>query len=628
MSERSVMQYVHRRVKALLSYFATTGVLIKLVFHVSPFFFIGLLVLTLLNGLSPLATLLVSSQLIDVIANTLRAPSPVETAPGAFIPLLVLLGGIGLLDQLLARLRQATERLYQTRVKNHVQLLIAEKAASLDLAFFENPAFHDQFRNASTEASYRPLLIVTGLVNAASQLVTVCSLAAVLLLWQPWVVPVLVLSGLALFWMSLRFGTANVSLVLGQTPEARKAQYFSMLLTSDTVAKEVRLFGLRDFLLSNLRGLLDAMYHQDRRLMVRQTWFAGAVEPVLAVVRPALVGFTAFEALGRRISIGQFNLYAQSIFQFHAGLSSVIVMLAQLHEHNLFVANLFSFLALQPDVEARLPDAAARPAARPATATPHIAFRHVSFRYPDAQTDVISDLCFELHPGEAVALVGENGAGKTTIVKLLAGLYRPTAGQILIDGADITMIDRDELRAYLSVIFQDYPIYHFSAYENIAVGCIDQIEDRARVQAAAERSGLDALVRRMPHGYDTVLGRWFERGHELSGGQRQLVALTRALARAAPLLVLDEPSAALDIHAERHFFQQLLSGQRGEAQSVLFISHRFSTVRRADRILVLENGCIVEQGAHDDLMALEGRYAEMFTLQAEMYVAAPALEVR
>ena len=591
-----------------------SGALVRLVWQASPYLFITLLTLTLIASLCPPAGLLVTARLIDLLVRTLTEPN-VAALPSALLWWLAAFAGVGILEQTVSRLRINVERLYQMRVRNHIQLLIAEKAASLDLAFFENPTFHDMLRNAASDATYRPLMIVTGLLNAIAQLITIGSLATILLLWQPWVVPVSIVAALGLFWMSLRFGTSQVNLTLGQTPENRRAQYLSMLLTSDHAAKEVRLFNLQPFFLRQMGEILERVYRRDRKLLTRQTLFAAFCEPIFVGVRPALVAFAVVEAFYRRITLGQLTLYMQALIQLHATLLSLIGTLAQLHEHQLFVAQLFKFMEITPTIEARQHRAPRTPSRQP-----RIEFQHVSFRYPDSESDVIHDVSFVIQPGETVALVGDNGAGKTTIVKLLAGLYEPTEGQILLDGIDIRLLDRATLRGMLSVIFQDYPIYHSPIYDNIAVGDVTVYEQRERIEAAARQSGLSEVVARLPQGYETLLGRWFERGHELSGGQRQLVALTRALLREAPLLILDEPSAALDIHAERHFFHHLLDTVQDRTQSVLFISHRFSTVRRAHRIIVLDRGQLVEQGSHEQLMALNGRYADLFTLQAASYL--------
>jgi ATP-binding cassette, subfamily B, bacterial len=596
-----------------MNYQSTVKAVIQLVWRASPGFFMGLVCLTLITGLTPVLSILIASRLIDMIVGMISVEPAVPFR--SFTWILILYGGVVLAEQLSIRLRAAMERLYQIRVTNYIQCIIADHAASLDLAFFENPDFHNKLRNAATEASYRPLAMITQIMAVTSGLMTMVSMAVILLTWQAWIVPPIVVAAAVMFFVSARFGSANVHMVMGRTPEARKAQYLNALMTSDSVAKDIRLFGLREYFLRIYRGLQETMYQQDSRLIRKQAFWTGLWEALLAAIRPLLIGYTAVQAIQRIVTVGQFNLYTQSIIQLHNGLYSLMATMAQLYENNLFVSNLFQFLAIEPEVEATRNTGALLPVTR----QPTIEFRHVSFRYPGTAKTVLNDLNLCIHPGETLALVGDNGAGKTTLVKLLTGLYKPTEGQILFDGVDIALMDRHYLRAHLSVIFQDYPIYHFSLHNNIAFGRISEINSPEAVYEAARRTGLDKLALTLPHGYETILGRWFERGHELSGGQRQLVALTRAVMRRADTMILDEPTAALDVYAEREFFNRLMDEKQTHRQTILFISHRFSTVRQADRIIVLEGGRIVEEGSHESLMAANGLYAEMFTSQAEMY---------
>jgi ATP-binding cassette subfamily B protein len=603
----------------------TAQSLLRLIWRVSPRLLLSLIALTLLSGLLPAATIFVNAQLIETLATAVQQTQPVAILTNSFVVLLVLLGVVNVVGQLLTRLQSAVENLYRVRVADHIRLLIAEKSASLDLPFFEDPEFYNDLELATTEASFRPSAIVSQAMVVVSTLTTLLSVSVILLLWQPWIPPVIVLVSLGIFWVSARLNRDHLNMVVENTSAFRRSMYINALVTGNWAAKEVRLFGLQQFLLGNLRTLLDHMYAREQQIERRRVMLSSPAEMIQAGAPALLVAFTALQVIQGRLSLGGFTLYTQSILQFQGGMATLMATLAQLHEHQLFVDKLFRFLELQPRIEAPRPRSAV--ARAQISATPQLEFRNVSFHYPQTNSVVLDQLSFCVRPGEKIALVGENGAGKTTLVKLLSGLYEPSQGRILLDGIDISQLSRPDLREYLSIIFQDYFIYHLSVADNVGIGRVDSIGDRARIEAAARRSGLEQLVAQLPNGYDTILERSIDLGHELSGGQRQLVAITRALARQAPILVLDEPTAALDAEAEERFFSYLLDEQADADQTVIFISHRFSTIRRADRILVIENGAVVESGSHDQLMALDGRYARMFTLQARMYSMHPEEEL-
>jgi ATP-binding cassette subfamily B protein len=587
------------------------------VWHADPKLFIALFGITLATATIPTINILISSQLIDTIV---KATSSTELTCPTFndtIILIILIGIINITGQILERLASVVQILQQTRVTNYVRLLVSEKASSLDLAFFESKDFHDMMQNVSNEAMYRPLVIVQELISLIAMTVTIISLITILILWQIWIIPVIIFSSLATLWTSTYFATAYVNLVTTRADIERQSHYFQWELTNEGRVSETRLFRLHILFLERLRLLLDKLYKQDRELIYRKTRYSSLIEIALSMIQPFLIGFAAIQTLERIISLGQFSLYTQTVISLSGYLQNLMISIGQLHESNLFVLNLFNFLAIQPEVEA--PRLNSKEYVARISSIPRIEFRNVSFCYPGTDRMVIRQVSFAINPGDVVALVGENGAGKTTIVKLIAGLYELTEGQILFDDVDIRMLDRSDLRAYLSVIFQDFGIYHLSLYDNIGIGKVEQLDDRTLIKEVSQKTGLASIVEELPNKYDTVIGRFFDQGHELSGGQRQLVALTRAVMRSAPVLILDEPAAALDVYTEQNFFHQLLDVHASHQQSVLLISHRFTSVRRANNIVVLHRGEIVEQGCHDELLALNGRYADMFTSQLKMY---------
>jgi ATP-binding cassette, subfamily B, bacterial len=591
--------------------------LFKLVWKTSPFLLLALLLITVLMGIIPVVGIGLSSLLLNAVANIFLASQHDAAIPFNVLLLALLIGGVSLLSQITSQAQSAVSTLYQTKLTNAIQRRIAEKASSLDLSFFEDPDLQNKMTNASSQASYRPMEIITQSTMAISALITFLSVSAVIAFWHAWIVPILLFSPILFFWVNVFSSKKKARMILEHTPLARKSQYFYSLLTVDFFAKEIRVFGLREFFLARHRQTQDGVYRQDRNLVSRQLGLTSLVQVLLGGIQIAFSLYIIMQLLSHALSFGQYSLYTQSASQLNTAFLSLMLALAQLYEAQLFLSYLFDFLALEATVEKE--GIQMKQADDTDLMSSCLEFRDVTFRYPDTEKNAIDHLNFTLYPGEVMAFVGENGAGKTTFVKLLAGLYRPTKGQILLDGVDITTLDRKTLRAHLGILFQDYPVYNLSAAQNIGVGKIEQIENYPRIEDAARRSGFHQVVERFPEKYDTTLGRWIERGQELSGGQRQLAGLARALMREAPILILDEPTAALDPQNEWRFFHDLLTERQAKNQSIIFISHRFSSVRHADRILVLEGGKKIEEGTHQELMERKGTYADMFTLQAQMY---------
>ena len=388
--------------------------------------------------------------------------------------------------------------------------------------------------------------------------------------------------------------------------------YMTDLVTTDTFSKEISVFTLGGFFTGRFRRLADTYYAEQRGLLVRR-YLAGFVWGTLTtLVSSGTYLYVALLAVHGRVTLGDLTLYTGAATSVQNNFQSLLSGLSSMYENNLYLTTLFDLLAVQPTM--RLPITPV-PVRRPFEQG--IEFRNVTFRYRNAEQPALRDLSFTIRPGETIAVVGRNGAGKTTLVKLIARLYDPESGQVLIDGHDVRDYDPDELRSQIGVIFQDYVTYHLSARENIGVGRLDQIDNMEAVRDAADRGGATTLIDRLPEGYEALLGRWFDQGHQLSGGEWQKVALSRAFMRDAQILILDEPTAALDAKAEYELFARLRALTQG--RTAIYISHRFSTVRMADRILVIEHGTLVEQGSHEELMALDGRYAELFTLQAAAY---------
>jgi ATP-binding cassette subfamily B protein len=517
------------------------------------------------------------------------------------------------ISSLLSTLTNISQQLLQERVAIQVQTLIMEHAAGLDLSYFEDAHSYDVLQQAQREATSRPVQMVSGTFGLIRTLLTFLTMVALLLGLNPWLALVALVSPIPLFISDARYGWWGYAVARRNSPIRRRMLYLLTLLTTDTYAKEVKLFTLGNHFLRQFQTLAKG-YYEDQRALVTRRYLAGYAWGALSLIASSgTYLYVAVQAVNGRLSLGDLTLFTQAATSVQTSLQSILSGLSSTYEHNLYLSSLFELLDEKPRIVV-----SDHPAPVPAPLAGHIEFDDVSFSYEGSDRNAVQNISFTIEPGETVAIVGRNGAGKTTLIKLLSRLYDPVQGQVRIDGRDIRDYDPDELRKQMGVLYQDFATYQTTARENIGFGRVEQLENAPAMMRATEEGGATELIQRLPSGYDTMLGKWFDEGYNLSGGEWQKVALSRAFMRDARVLILDEPTAALDAQAEFELFQRLRSLTEG--RTAIFISHRFSSVRLADRILVLDQGHLVESGSHDELMAQGGRYAKLFTLQAAAYL--------
>ncbi|MEZ4424594.1 MAG: ABC transporter ATP-binding protein [Gemmatimonadota bacterium] len=584
---------------------------LRLVWETEPRYAAAVVVLRILQGFGPVTLFWVSKLIFDVLQEVLAGRASIADAWPRLLALIGLELGVALLLEVLQRATSLVESLLADLFGNRLSVRLMRHAAALDLEHFEDPDFYDHLERARRQTVGR-IALLTLLLGTAQSLLTIGTLLGALLGFSPWLLALLGVAVLPAFLGETHFAGLAYSLLYRWTPERRQLDYLRYVASSDVTAKEVKLFGLADHLVERYAELADRFYEANRALALRRSAVGAGLAAVSTGAFYGAFGFLAWRTLVGAISLGDLTFAANSFRRTRDLMATVLGNAASIYEQSLFLGDLFTFLDMKPRVVARN---GGRPV--PAVIREGFRFEGVGFRYPDAERWALRDATFTLGPGERIALVGENGAGKTTLVKLLARLYDPSEGRILLDGIDLREYDVESLRRAIGVIFQDYVRYDMPVRENIAVGDIVRIEDAAGIESAAYKSLAAPVIARLERGYEHMLGRRFEGGANLSGGEWQKVALARAYLRDAQVLILDEPTAALDARAEYEVFRRF--AELTEGRMAVLISHRFSTVRMADRILVLEGGRIVEDGSHDALVAAGGRYAELFTLQAAGY---------
>ena len=618
--------------QAVLGTTAALPQVLRLVWEASPRITIGLFATTALAGIIPaisvgLSLMLVNAVVRGIVINQTHIadrvvfsdlgvkwlPGPTLTAVNMIVFLAVLQLLLFAISALLNTLRNITQQLLQNSVSMRIQLMVMEKAASLDLQFYEDPASYDLLRRAQNDSINRPVLMIATAFGLLQTGLTFVTMIVLLLGLSPLLAVLALVSPIPAFIADTRYGWRGYNIARWGSRLLRRMTYMVNLVTTDSFAKEVKLFGLGGYFIERYRLIASAFYESQRSQLIRRYLTGFVLGNLSTIVTSLTYLYVALQAIVGRLTLGHLTAYTQAAQSVQSSIQSILGGFSGMYEHNLYLNNLYELMAKEPSMAA--PE---KPTPVPEPLRGEIRFDHVSFAYPGAAKNALTDLSFTVEAGETLAVVGRNGAGKTTLFKLICRLYDPTEGRILIDGVDLRDFQPQAIRRQIGAMFQDYVDYQATAAENIGLGNLPEIADRDAVVSAGKQAGADDLISNLPDGYDTALGKWFDTGVNLSGGEWQKVALARAFMREdARILLLDEPTSALDAQAEYDLFERLRSLTRG--RSAVYISHRFSTVRRADRIVFLELGRLVEEGTHAELMKLNGPYARLFRMQASAY---------
>ena len=572
------------------------------------------ILLRVIRASLPLAMLYVGKLIIDEIVriSVIASGPAVENPDMSIVTIYVLIElGLAVFSDLLGRGIALLDSLLGDLVSHEISLRLMHQSARLDLECFEDSDFYDKLERARRQASSR-ILLMSQVLAQLQDSITVFFLAAALITFNAWLLLLLAITLIPAFLGETHFNSQSYSLMYGWTQERRELDYLRFAGASDETAKEVKIFGLSDFFGSRYKKLAGEYYRANRDLSARRAAWGGLLSMVGSLGYYTAYAVIIYRTVYGELSLGDLTFLSGSFLRLRSLMEAILIRFSSIADSALYLRDLFDFLEMEPriiSIDNSLPF--------PVTIRKGFTFENVGFRYPQMKQWVLRDVSFTLHPGEKLALVGENGAGKTTLVKLLTRLYDPVEGRIMLDGHDLRKYNLDGLRDAVGVIFQDYVKYHLTATENIAVGLIDERNNQTRIKEAARQSLADKVIENLPNGYQQMIGRWFKQGTNLSGGEWQKIAIARAYMRDAQLLILDEPTASLDARAENEVFRRFV--ELTFDKCAVLISHRFSTVRMADRIVVLHEGKLLEHGTHDELLAVGGRYSELFQMQAAGY---------
>ena len=607
-SDRWRSRSVGKAVRQSLSVFQYGSKALDLVWTTSHSLTISLAFLALVGGLLPGTIAIVGKLIVDSVVLANRSGLQIDRQIAINY---VCLEAVAIV--LLAAAQKGLvvcQSLLRVLLAQRVNELILEKALTLDLAHFEDSEFYDKMSQARSQASSRPLSLITRTFGLCQSALTLLAFSGLLWQFSGWAVLVLIIAAIPAFIAETRFSEHAFRLFRWRSPETRQQHYLETLLAREDYAKEVQLYQLGTILLQRYRDIFNRLYEDDRNLTIQKGLWGYLLGLLSTLAFYAAYAWIVLEAIAGQITLGEMTMYLVVFRQGQSTFASALTSIGGMYEDNLYLANLYEFLEQpMPQSQGKITQG---------TIKDGIRFENVSFSYPGSQQPVLKNISLHLPLGEKLAIVGENGSGKTTLIKLLTNLYTPTSGKILLDGVDLKDWDIDVLRRRIGVIFQNFVQYQFTVGENVGVGDVEHLDDRKEWDIAANKGMAKPFIDVLPQGFDTQLGKWFKGGQELSGGQWQKIALARAFMRSdADILILDEPTAAMDAEAEMNIFNHFRSLTLD--RMVVLISHRFSTVRMADKIIVMASGEIIEQGSHEQLLAAGGRYAHLFSLQAAGY---------